>query len=315
MNSSVERDTPTSTAVKVLYIAGTARSGSTILDILLGQFDGFVSTGTLLWIWNDGLLRNDPCGCGRAVRDCEFWARVLERAFGGVTQVEAASLARLQQRLTSSVRPASMWSIMGAREPSAELSQYLGALDCLYRAIRDVGGCRVVVDSSKLPLYAAILGRLPSLEVHVVHLVRDPRATTFSWMRRKQAARGRFLEPRSPLRSAAYWVVRNQMIRSLGRRSDRRPRLVIYERFARSPRATVESIVRAVAGDTRGSPFLDADTVNLRVTHTVGGNPARFGGVTRRIVLDETWKAEMPWSARVAVTAMTWPWIKRYGYR
>ncbi len=37
---------------RVLFIAGPGRSGSTLLDLLLGQIDGFTSTGELRLIWN-----------------------------------------------------------------------------------------------------------------------------------------------------------------------------------------------------------------------------------------------------------------------
>ena len=43
-------------AVRVLYIAGSGRSGSTILDRTLGQVDGFFSAGELCNLWGRGLL-------------------------------------------------------------------------------------------------------------------------------------------------------------------------------------------------------------------------------------------------------------------
>ena len=37
--------------VKVLFIAGNGRSGSTILDVILGQLEGFFAVGELRRIW------------------------------------------------------------------------------------------------------------------------------------------------------------------------------------------------------------------------------------------------------------------------
>src|SRR5439155_14642762 len=63
------------------------------------------------------------------------------------------------------------------------LTEHATALGNLNAAIADVSGCSVIVDSSKLPTYAFVLKKVPGLEVHIVHLVRDSRATAFSWQR------------------------------------------------------------------------------------------------------------------------------------
>src|SRR5207249_8771406 len=76
-------------AVKVLYVAGSGRSGSTILDRILGQVDGFFSAGELCNLWGRGLLARRRCGCGTPVPDCPVWGAVLAEAFGGADQVDA----------------------------------------------------------------------------------------------------------------------------------------------------------------------------------------------------------------------------------
>ena len=40
----------------VLYVAGAGRSGSTLLDNLLGQIPGFFSAGELRYVWERGLI-------------------------------------------------------------------------------------------------------------------------------------------------------------------------------------------------------------------------------------------------------------------
>ena len=68
--------------VKVLYIMGWGRSGSTIMDNLLGGIDGFFSVGELGYLWERGLVEGRRCGCGRLLRDCEVWSEVLREGFG-----------------------------------------------------------------------------------------------------------------------------------------------------------------------------------------------------------------------------------------
>ncbi|MBA3432215.1 MAG: hypothetical protein H0U16_12145, partial [Actinobacteria bacterium] len=50
--------------LKVLFIMGWTRSGSTILDNLLGEVEGFFSTGELHYLWRRGLLEGRLCSCG-----------------------------------------------------------------------------------------------------------------------------------------------------------------------------------------------------------------------------------------------------------
>ena len=44
-------------SVKVLYVTAWRRSGSTILDDVLGQLDGCFSTGELHYLWERSVLQ------------------------------------------------------------------------------------------------------------------------------------------------------------------------------------------------------------------------------------------------------------------
>ncbi|HMB70712.1 MAG TPA: sulfotransferase, partial [bacterium] len=68
--------------LKVLYIAGNGRSGSTLLDVILGQIPGFFPVGEVRNVWDYGVVENRPCGCGEAFHDCPFWSRILSGAYG-----------------------------------------------------------------------------------------------------------------------------------------------------------------------------------------------------------------------------------------
>jgi hypothetical protein len=85
--------------VKVLYIAGEGRSGSTILGRIIGNLNGFVSTGELRLIWQHGLIQNIRCGCGVPFRECPWWTAVLAAAFGGTDQVDAHEMSHYEAML------------------------------------------------------------------------------------------------------------------------------------------------------------------------------------------------------------------------
>ena len=54
----------------------------------------------------------------------------------------------------------------------------------LYRAIGEVTGARLIIDSSKVPSGAALLSHA-GVEAHLLHVVRDPRVVAYSWQRPK----------------------------------------------------------------------------------------------------------------------------------
>ena len=55
--AAAERGAPAGSPdpVRVLYVAGAGRSGSTVLANLLGEVPGFVSVGEVRFLWERGL--------------------------------------------------------------------------------------------------------------------------------------------------------------------------------------------------------------------------------------------------------------------
>src|SRR6185503_1960438 len=86
-------------SVDVLYIGGCQRSGSTLLDRMLGQAHGHVSAGEITHLWARGLVANDLCGCGDRFADCPFWTEVGSVAFGGWAALDAVETLDLQHRV------------------------------------------------------------------------------------------------------------------------------------------------------------------------------------------------------------------------
>ena len=72
----------TTRLVKVMYIAGWGRSGTTIVDNILNSYDGVFSTGELFYLWSRGLIEKRKCGCGVPFPRCALWGDILDAAFG-----------------------------------------------------------------------------------------------------------------------------------------------------------------------------------------------------------------------------------------
>ena len=304
--------------VKVLYIAGTGRSGSTILANALGQTHGFFSAGEIGQIWQRGMIENWLCGCGERFRDCPVWKAVIDEAFGGDGGVEPSThvgTARRIHRIRYVPRViASQWKPELIR---SRLGESLDRLEALYRAIRSVTGCEVIVDSSKMPSYGRVLAMIPALDLSVLHLVRDPRGAAYSWQKRRlrrDGAAERYMDSMGSFKSAALWSIWNTTAELLWARDPSRYLRMRYEDVVQHPRDRLRSVIDFLGYSGVEPPFVGDNRVELGVTHTISGNPSRMerGPVTLRPDLE--WQREMSARDRAVVSAITIHSLRRYGY-
>src|SRR5687767_4385545 len=55
---------PADSMPEILYVMGTGRSGTTILEVLLTNEEGITSTGEVKHIFRDAFVRDLQCACG-----------------------------------------------------------------------------------------------------------------------------------------------------------------------------------------------------------------------------------------------------------
>jgi len=304
--------------IKVLSIVGPGRSGTTVLAGILGTVDGVVDVGELRWLWQRGLLERRTCGCGVPVDECPVWSAVVAKVMAGRTGTAAqfaAEVAHAQRLLISRrhrlrvIRSAATGAEWRPLEPIRAVTAQL------VHAVAEVTEARVVVDSSKRAQDAAVLSGLPDVDHYVLHMVRDPRAVAFSWGKRDKTIRvaggTRPMGSRGLLSSVSRWLENGLGAAAL------RPHVppdrwmfLAYEEFATQPPAAISRILDFL-GEPGPAPFVDDDSVELDVNHTVAGNPNRFRVGLVRIRLDDEWRRRMPRRRQRLVQALTWPLRRR----
>lgn len=297
---------------KVLYIAGSGRSGSTILHNILGQIDGYAAVGELRYVWDRGVVNNWLCGCGRAFGDCQTWSQIMDRAFGGMTPAEGREMADLTEQFRIKDFARTLVPPLGRRR-FAELERYITRLGHLYRAIADVTGSRVIVDSSKNPAYGYLLERIDGVEPYYLHFVRDAPAVVYSWGTRREFEPGRLMPRKKAVKAASQWLA-HQSTTELFLPPQRRLRLH-YEDFTADPRAMVEQITRWVGEAPPSTPFMSSHEAVLSVpNHSVFGNPVRFQQGTVTLRPDERWRQQLTGRDALVTAVLAWPLRARYGY-
>lgn len=88
-----------SEAVRVIYIIGAGRSGSTLLDTVLASHPDVVGVGELVNLHSAGWTSNEVCACGKLGTECDFWTRVRTAWQRRVPEATVESYVALQKRI------------------------------------------------------------------------------------------------------------------------------------------------------------------------------------------------------------------------
>jgi len=306
---------PAAAPLRILYVLGYGRSGSTVLDAVLGSLPGVVGTGEL--------ARFDPgagpaagsaerCACGEGESSCPFWSAVAARwrAAGH----DPAAYARARARVERAARLPLSLALRSARPAPGAWARPTAAL---FAAVAAESGARVVVDSSKQPARALALARTPGLDVFLLHLVRDGRGVAYSLGQRLPAdGRGvqRELPPRSVTRTALAWRLVNALAsRVRARATPQRAMLLRYEDYL----ADLPGALAPLA------PFLGLapDDLRARLTatdsfppgHAIAGNRVRMNGAIR-LRADTAWHEGLGAKERARVWRVAGGLLTELGY-
>ncbi len=306
---------------KVVYVAGWGRSGSTLLSAALGELPNFVALGETHNMWRSGAVRNRACGCRQPFSDCEHWSQVLATArrddpgFPSVADIVTAQAHAARTRHLPLVA-----TRLSSRVRDDAAQRYLRAIGGVYRAVVESTGARVLVDSSKEPVYGRLLEHL-DIDFFVVHLVRDPRAVAYSWLRRKERFRASpgeqpsYMHRHGPLTSSAFWLAWNAIAGGFWRRRlGSRYLLVRYEDFIADPAATLTAVLRMVGEPVASLPLTGPSSLVLQPNHMISGNPSRFATGSVQLKEDNEWRSRLLPPVRRRVELATWPLLLRYGY-
>jgi hypothetical protein len=305
---------------RLVYIAAWGRSGSTILGNILGALPGVFDAGELRHFWGRSGRSDRTCGCGATLADCPFWREVRAGVLADadlptddLEEIHGWQREAIRTRRTRRVIDASS----AADLPSVPFGAYIESLRCLYRAIARVSGAEIIVDSSKKTGYGALVRHALNSTPVFVHLVRDPRATAFSWQRVRSSspADAREMPRHSAFASSVNWVVCNLGGERLRRRGGDAALRIRYEDLVRSPRDVFRELAALIGRDGLDAPFVDERTVELPSNHTFAGNPSRFRHGRVALVGDDEWMRGQRRSDRLVCDLVTLPLLHRYGYR
>jgi hypothetical protein len=290
---------------------------------VLGELDGWWSVGEMRRLY-EALERGMACGCGKVMPDCEFWSAIRAQASAAAPALPEERVFEVQRNLIRT-RPAALyrlWRQTPGPPESAPQIAYARLIEAIYTAVADQTGSRVIADGSKGPHCAYALTKFSDADIYLLHLVRDPRAVAYAWLRRFRTAssekpedRALSISQRPVYWSLSRWIVRNALIEALlKRRMGGRYMRMRYEDFCAAPAESVEQISSFLGEAPQSIPGLADGRIKLGVHHTAGGNPARMESGETLIKADMSWRNEMGTGLKAVASFATLPLTRRYGY-
>jgi hypothetical protein len=208
-----------------VYIASSPRSGSTLLTNILGNHPKFLAVGELdklqSYLTNGtiGRIYDWKCPCGELLKNCSLWAPAIEcvasRLKLDLTDLITQAHAYPQLSVEDLIWPRrSAARLFHWAQTSSEAAVVARNNFALMDALIEQTGMTVIVDSSKsIYTLASYIGHLPAdWHIKVIHLIRDPRATSISMLRRAKKEGGRV---RSIVRYMIGWRLLNGLLKEV----------------------------------------------------------------------------------------------------
>lgn len=298
---------------KVIYIAGAGRSGSTLLDAILGEIDDAFSLGEARLLWKHLLRYEKPlCSCGEAIDDCPFWKQVLLKLFNNsLPSKDKLEKLYYLQKIVENIPILNYYKRNKyLLQNKNELKKYSDFILNFYKTVAEISGCKILIDSSKLPHYLYVLKDLP-IELYIIHLVRDPRGVAYSWTKEKyHPALRSYMKRHHPFTSARLWNIYNLGILNFKHKNYH---LIKYEDLTNNIQASLTCLTHAF----NFKPFFNFEKkiFLFKKKHLVGGNPVRLS-FKKEIYIkkDIDWHKKLPLKYKFLVTLLTFPLLKKFKY-
>lgn len=298
--------------IPVIYIAGTGRNGSTLLERILNEIPDIFAAGELGYarIFED----KGACFCSKTYADCPVWGSIKKDA--RLMTFEPEKFTQPIEKYSKGIKNFfTLQKLNNQHNLPDDFKQYLSILERLYHVIHENRNGKIITDSTTLPLYGYHLSLIPSIDLYIIHLIRDPRGVANSRNQQKFLPNSNVpvvSKKINPLFTAFSWIKRNFFIELMFSRKKGRYLRIHYEELVKNPSQEIKKIQHLLGLAPNSLNFIEGNQIKLGVCHLSAGNIGMLG--KKEIVLkrDERWKREMKWWDAVLITLMTWPLLLKY---
>ncbi|SLM28699.1 hypothetical protein MTBBW1_1470012 [Desulfamplus magnetovallimortis] len=260
----------------VIYIMSDVRSGSTLLENILSKSPNSISVGELhhldshLYKGKWGKTWNWNCSCGKSIKNCEFWKKILANLQNKNIQIENTSLM-----------PVIKDNNIAGKDEQYNI-KVIKLINEIYTAIFEEMNVDVLIDSSKHTDHGIMLCRESNYKVKIIYLKRDIRAVALSkekWAKKFNTDEKNHIY-RILIRSKKHDIRLKRKLKEIPKEDVIK---IQYEQLAHHPNATINKIIKKF----NLSHFKVPEYMDIDNSHTIGGTPSRFE--KNKIVCDSKW--------------------------
>jgi len=256
----------------IIYISGSGRSGSTLLERIIHSSKNATALGEFHCLWR--LHESEiTCSCGAPFSGDPHWQTILKLA--GIDNAAIAELQRLEQTICRTSFIAVHRFDIDAISQNPDVKRFNDLQFGIFEAIADTLDTPIVVDSSKAGPRAWLLACNP--KVRIIHLYRDPADVILSWRSAKYDPGMRREMKRMSISGAAsdWWKVEYLMSR-LGRTTH--VTRIDYGELCNDPSTILGSALSNLSLETIPLPaWIDSTSLHPKDQyHSLNGNPDRF---------------------------------------
>jgi len=253
----------------ILYIMGTGRSGTTILEILLKNSVGISGVGEVTHIFKDGFIKDVVCSCGQHVSNCEMWSHVKNSCEW--PKENYPDIDELFVKIAwHSHFPVVSLGLIGEKDKQ----RYRDINSCIFKKFSEISGASVIVDSSKYAGRGLQLARMFPDHVKVICLTREPAGLVSAFGKSDAEEQ----KSKSLISTLVYYVYTMICFRIVKTLLGKRVLHVRYEDLISGPIQTLNRIEGWCGHNLSRSCEYISENQWLDVGHIVTGNRLRRQG-------------------------------------
>ncbi len=299
----------------LLYLIGTAYSGSTILGAIFGGHPQIEDVGEIAyWTLKTTDLSARTCSCGQPVSDCEFWSKVRANWLAKCGETAPSVYRALQLKFERNDFAQFFGRIKGAAG-NPEFQEYARLTRALVESIVEVSGKPYLIDTSKSAGRALALSKVEGLNLAYIHLVRGGLPFIVSSMKRKfKQWQSHGHSPASfVFQFSLKWLFTNLAAERVARRTQLPTAKIFYEQMMNDPAATLTEAGKALGLDLSALAQQVASGAPIEFHHCVDGSKIRWGGPTPLRLSPDSDKP-VPSQTKFIFTLVAGWLAKKYGY-
>lgn len=281
--------------IKVVYVAGSSYSGSTLLGIVLGANSKIFNLGEVSQYEKvksqnnkgESSRRRNICTCGKRYKECKFWGKVYSKYNKDIDFNPAPGFSFLNLKLMLKI----LNPFSSLQDKSKQSEEYERLFQVLHNnAIKEKGSTEYLLDSSKSIYNLFLLLSAENIELKVIHLIRDGNSVVNSFKKHKT----------NIFYGIFSWIFVNVMCRLFIKRSNADNIKLDYERFCNNLPKELDKINKFLGTNLDSNNY--KDKVRNENYHLISGNPMlnnikgkfyEFEGVKCKKGIDKLSKPEL----------------------